>query len=207
MIVTNIEDLAKGRYRVSLDGEFAFVLYRGELTKYKIELDKELEQEKYFYILDELLPKRAKLRAMNLLMKHSFTEQQLRNKLIEGEYPDRIIDEAMEYVKSFHYIDDEAYTRDFITSHSSDKSIARMRMDLSNKGIHKDVFNKVLMELEEQGDSIDENTQINKLLYKKKYNPRNATYEETLKIYAFLMRKGYSFEQIRKCIDGFDCLT
>ena len=36
MIVTRTEPINKTKYAVSIDGEFAFVLYKGELHKYGI---------------------------------------------------------------------------------------------------------------------------------------------------------------------------
>ena len=67
MIVTGIEEMTKSRSRVSIDGEFAFVLYKGELRHFHLREGNELREEDYREITTELLPKRAKLRAMNLL--------------------------------------------------------------------------------------------------------------------------------------------
>ena len=36
MTVTKIEPLSKTRYKVYLDGQFAFTLYKGELSRYHI---------------------------------------------------------------------------------------------------------------------------------------------------------------------------
>ena len=36
MIVTNIEAVAKNKYKVYLDERFAFVLYKGELSRYRV---------------------------------------------------------------------------------------------------------------------------------------------------------------------------
>lgn len=55
--------------------------------------------------------KRAKLRAMHLLNDMDRTESQLRTKLLNGDYPADIADEAIAYVKSFGYINDESYYR------------------------------------------------------------------------------------------------
>ena len=67
MIVTRTEPINKTKYAVSIDGEFAFVLYKGELHKYGIAQDRELPPHVYEEIMENVLPKRAKLRCMNLL--------------------------------------------------------------------------------------------------------------------------------------------
>ena len=56
--------------------------------------------------MQEVLPKRAKLRAMNLLQGREYTTSQLRTKLQQGYYPPEIIEQAIEYEAGFHYKDD-----------------------------------------------------------------------------------------------------
>ena len=56
MIVTDIIEVTKAKSRVFLDGEFAFVLYKGELRLYKIRKDEEIKQETVDEILGTLLP-------------------------------------------------------------------------------------------------------------------------------------------------------
>ena len=46
----------------------------------------------------------------------------------------------------------------------------------------------------------DEQTMIAKLLQKKQYDSEKADYKEQQKMFAFLLRKGFSPEQIRKAM-------
>ena len=41
---------------------------------------------------------------------------------------------------------------------------------------------------------------IQKLLQKKHYNPEEADQKEKLRMYNFLLRKGFSAEQVRKAV-------
>ncbi len=202
MIVTDIRELDKKRSKIYLGGEFAFVLYKGEIREYKIVVGEELEQNIYDEVMTVVLPKRAKLRAMNLLQKKDYTERQLRDKLSDGDYPQELVDDAIAYVKSFNYIDDERYARDYITYHMSVRSKNRIIQDLSNKGIGKDIYQNILEELY-QDDSDAEIEQIKKLLFKKHYDPETFEYEDKQKIMAFLIRKGYNSSDIRKAMDEF----
>ena len=101
MTVTKTEAVTKTRYKVYIDGQFAFVLYKGELSRYHVKEGAELSEGTYEKIRGEVLVKRAKLRAMHLLNAMGRTEAQLREKLKQGGYPEDIIDEAVAYVKSF----------------------------------------------------------------------------------------------------------
>ena len=84
MTVTSVVELDKKRCKIYLDGEFSFVLYKGELRDYNIMAGQEISDANYQEIIDVILPKRCKLRAMNLLQKKDYTEKQLRDKLSEG---------------------------------------------------------------------------------------------------------------------------
>ncbi|MCP6059851.1 hypothetical protein NL388_31820, partial [Klebsiella pneumoniae] len=65
--------------------------------------------------MEEILPKRAKIRAMHLLQKREYTVAQLKEKLEKGCYPERIIEDALDYVASFHYTDDLRFALQYIT--------------------------------------------------------------------------------------------
>lgn len=198
--VTGVEPLDKKRYKVFLDNEFAFVLYKGELRSLGIEVDREISTCNYDKIMHEILPKRAKLRAMNLLKSKSYTQKQLEEKLQAGFYPQSIIDEALEYVKSFHYVDDEMYARDYVTYQSSKRPMKRIVIDLQRKGISKDIINKVLAEQEDDEMQDAEALMIQDFLRKKHFDNSTATIEERRKICAALMRKGFAFESIRSIL-------
>ena len=90
MTVTKIDPLTKTRFQVYVDGYPAFVLYKGELSRYEIEPEGELDKEVYEEILQKVILKRAKARALHLLNDMGRTEAQLREKLLQGGYPESV---------------------------------------------------------------------------------------------------------------------
>ena len=200
MLVTQISEASKSRYRVYLDGQFAFVLYKGELRQFQIKENQELSQESYQQIMTQILPKRAKLRSMNLLQSRDYTRKQLEDRLTQGDYPPECIEEAIAYVESYGYIDDRRYARDFIEYHIQTKSRTRIETDLMRKGVAQDVIRAAFDELGNMGVEQDESEIIRDLLRKKKYCPDTATKQEQQKIYGFLFRKGFSSETIMKAL-------
>lgn len=204
MTVTNISEINKSRSKVYIDGEFAFVLYKGELRLYHIEEGGEISREVYQTILTQVLPKRAKLRAMNLLMKKEYTEYELRKKLHDGEYPETVIDEAIDYIISYRYIDDLRYATDYITAHEDTRSRRRIEQDLMNKGISKATLEKAWISWENSGGEQNEEAMIKKLLEKRKYNPETAEIKEQQRTYAFLMRKGFNSDTVRKMMRTYE---
>lgn len=203
-IITDIVPIDKKRDRIYVDGEYAFPLYKGEVFSLSLEINKEISDEVYRQVYEEILPKRCKLRAMHLLEKRPYTRMKLKNKLLEGLYPEDIVEEALQYVESFHYIDDELYARDYILSQLNVRSEKDIKLRLRERGIEENIYEKVKYQLMDEGFFEDEEEKlIEKQLRKKGYSP-DMEYEDKLKILNFLYRKGFSTEKIRKAMDGFE---
>jgi regulatory protein len=197
MYVTKIEPVTKAKYKVFLDEQFAFVLYKGELSRYKIQEDAHLSEDTIQEIKKEILEKRAKLRAMHLLERMDRTEAELYDKLKRDLYPEDIIEIAMRYVKSFGYLGDVGYAKRFVESRQGSKSKLEIKMSLLQKGVSKEIISEVL---EVYYHEQDESAAIQKLLEKKRFMAETATEEEKRKIYGYLMRKGFSYEDVRRAI-------
>lgn len=197
MIVTAIEIVPNGKRKIFLDEEFAFVLYKGELSRYHIKEGEELLEEFYQTITTEVLVKRARLRSMNILKSFDKTEEELRRKLQQGMYPKDIIDNAIEYVKSYGYIDDSRYVQNYITYKGRRKSKRMIEMELMGKGIDKDIITSIYEEVEENMDL----KLIRKLVEKKRIDFATIDRMEYQKLYQFLMRKGFKSEDIRQVLE------
>lgn len=198
MKVTQIEELSKARSKVYIDNEFAFVLYKGELRIYNIKENEEISNNAYNEIIKNVLPKRAKIRAMNLLTKRDYPTAKLRQKLKEGLYPDDVIEEALEYVASYNYTDDHRYALDYINYHENDKSRKRINQDLITKGISREIIDRAWISFEENGGHKNEEQMVRRILEKKNYFSNSLEYKEKQKIMASLLRKGFEMDTIKR---------
>lgn len=201
MTVTKIEAVTKTRYKVYVDEQFAFVLYKGELSRFHLEAGSPVEEEMYHKIRKEIVLKRAKLRALHLLNDMSRTEVQLRQKLKTGGYTEDIVDEALAYVKSFGYINDAAYARNFIETRKDKKSRKEIYAQLCQKGLDRDEIDRAFEECYEGNDAAQAITAI---LEKKKYDPETADATEKRRILGYLTRKGFGYEDIRKVLQVYE---
>lgn len=200
MRVTRIEECSKARVRIYLEEEFAFVLYKGELRSCRIAEGEELEEEILREIMTQLLPKRAKLRAMNLLKSRDYTAKQLHDKLKAGGYPEKVIEEALAYVEDYRYVDDLRFALNFIRGHADSRSRRRMEQDLLGRGIDKATLERAWTEWEEQGGEQDESEMIRALLRKKGFDREGADRKERQKMYGFLLRKGFPAGLVRRAV-------
>lgn len=204
MTITQITELNRTRSKIYIDGEPAFVLYKGEIRSYGIAEGTELSDETYHTIIHEVLSKRAKLRCMNLLKTRDYTTEQIRQKLKEGFYPQENIEEAIAYVTSFHYLDDERYVRGYISYHINDRSRRRIEADLTRKGIDKQQIERVYEEIAGEGEEDLEEQQIYEFLKKKSDVLQADDGAQKQKLIGKLYRKGFALDKIYKVIKKFD---
>ncbi len=200
MTVTDIIEYNQKKVLVQLDGHLTFPIYKRELAKYHIEKGTKTDVIVLQELLTVQLPKRVKLRAMELLKKRSYTTEMLRRKLLEGHYPEAMVEEALSYVSSYGYLDDLRYAEEYIRCYSESKSKRRILQDLHTKGITAETAEEAWKNHEESFAPIDELSQIKDILRKKHFDPEKADYKETVKMMQFLYRKGYRTEHIQKCI-------
>lgn len=197
MIITKIESVTKTKFKIYVEEQFAFTLYKGELSRFCLKEQGEITEEIISRIKAEVLVKRAKLRAMHLLNEMTRTEAQLRQKLKQNGYPEDVIDGAVAYVKSFGYINDEAYIRNFVESRKGKKSRREIYALLGQKGLNQETVETVLDEMYEEHS---EQEAIREILRKKHWDSEESDIKEKQKIYAYLVRKGFRYEDIRQVI-------
>lgn len=197
MIVTDILEYSKSKYKVFIDGEFAFVLYKGELRQLKLKCGEEIGIDTYKTITEELLVKRAKLRAMHLLEKRPYTEYVMRSKLRESMYSNEIIDLAIDYLKSYKYIDDYSYAVLYIETYSSNKTVKRIKQDLLMKGVKSTDIDKALQSCLDNGELCDEGEMIRAILKKRGFGINQMSEKDIAKTVNYLAGKGFSFDKIR----------
>ena len=138
--------------------------------------------------------KKAKHRALYLLERMDRTEQELRNKLAKNYEPE-IVEEALEYVKKYHYIDDLRYAKNYIIYKGQVKSRKQIEQELIlKKGVSREFVRQAFDESELE----DECRLIRRWMEKKKFDPETADRQGIQKMYLFLARKGFKTEDIRK---------
>lgn len=182
----------KKKLKICLDNGDAFILYKGEAAKLSLFENKVLTEAEYQQIIEDILGKRAVKRAMHLLERQQRTEKQLRDKLQQNGYPLECIEQALDYVKSYGYVNDYQYAVTYIRYHQEKESRQKLTQKLIGRGIDKEVIEQAL----EEEFEADERTQILELLRKRKFNSETADEAMRRKTVQFLMRKGFKLREI-----------
>ena len=197
MRITEIVPVTKAKYRVVTDEQLAFMLYKGELSRYRLKENGELPVETFQEIFKEILVKRAKLRAMHLLTRMDYTEAELEKKLMKGEYTPQAVKIAMDYVRSYHYLDDERYVTRYLSIYQGRKSRRHMQFELERKGIPRELIRRGQEAMEDEEGCADETDMIRQLLEKRCRNPKEADEKEKRRHYGYLMRRGFTSSEIQ----------
>lgn len=192
MLVTKIQAVTKQKYRIELDGQPAFVIYKGELSRYGIKEGQEIPGPVYRELVGQVLTKRAKLRAMHLLESMDRTRAELERKLQAGEYPREAVEAALAYVESFGYLDDRRYARHYVECKKEGRGKARLKMELAQKGVDRSIIEEVL----EEAELDDCRDTIRELVRKRRRGSGPMDDRERQRIYGYLMRKGFSSSDI-----------
>lgn len=198
--VISIKELNNKRRLVCINYEPEFALYLGELKKYNI-VENGIVPETVYRELEAVLCKRAVMRAMNLLKSKDYSEKELVDKLKASYYPQAAVDNALEYVKSYGYIDDKRYAANYVAFKAGSRSRHQIVGFLKQKGILSDIIQSVCDEY--YGDNSDAEYEVLlKQMAKKlsKYNEQ-PDYETRQKIKSYFYRKGFSAETIGKTLD------
>lgn len=192
--IVSLDKLEKGKWHIRFDNGECCVLYFSEIKGLHLKKGSYISIEIYEKILKDIVGKRAKKRALYLLEKMDRTEQQLREKLLVSEYPSQCIEDAIDYVKSFHYLDDERYAETFIRYKKEKMSRQQIRQKLRQKGVSREIIENAI---EEEYD-VEERVHIRSLLEKKHFSHEQADDGEIRRVYSYLLRRGFRSDDILK---------
>lgn len=203
MLITSCEPISKTRTRVTIDYDETLVLSNKEIILYGIREEHEISDRVY----EEMITSQrsaALVRAGNLLKGMDYTIQGMQDRLIRAGYPEEIAAEVTDRLVDAGYLNDRRYVETYLHLHLADRSLARIRADLQQKGIGRDLLQDVLSAYEEEnegGTAQQEIRQIARFLQRRHYDPYTMTYEDTARLKAALQRKGYSMERIRQAME------
>ena len=195
MVITQLLPTTKKRTKVYIDEEVYGPLYPREMKMFHIAVDEEISKEDKKQ-MDEILLKRGKSRALYLLQRSDKTEYELRQKLKQSFYNEEIINQIIQYVVSYGYINDERYISQFVQYKASKKSFKEIQMKLAAKGIAKEDTKELLSQVRER-----EADSIRTILKSRIKGTTILDQKELYKQYCYFMRRGFSSEEIKKALE------
>lgn len=209
MTITKIERQKKNVSRLSvfIDGEFSFGISEEDAAFYGLKAGAVLDAHEYDALISELVLKRAKHLALKYLSYSDRTEKEVREKLRQaGEFDENVITRAIDAIKERGYIDDEKYAALYAQSKANRRDgPLKIKLALISRGIDAKTADEAIAALEtDDAESAAE-------LLRKRTKGSVPDFAEKKKLYAYLVRKGFSgatineaFKRINSDIDWND---
>lgn len=197
MLVTAVEQGSGKRYKIYSEREFLFALYGREMKKYHIEEGTELPDHVADEILEQVIYKRAKERALYLLESRPYTCFMLADKLKHNDYPKIIVEQVVSFLQEYHYLDDSEYVRMYVESCSGRKSRKQLQCDLQRKGITRELCEAVMAE---QNYSEEECFRKQFERYTRGKDLQDRAVRQ--KVFRYLYGKGFSYYLIEEFMEN-----
>lgn len=144
--------------------------------------------------------KQALLRLLNLRPR---SEHEIREKLNKKNFPAPVIDEALQYFKALDLINDLDFAKKW-TAYRLLKpfGVNRIRLELKEKGIAKNIIDDVLSLASEE---VDEEAQIKSIMDRRAPKYQGLDKEKAKqRLYNYILRRGFNPQAVYKVIKKYD---
>jgi regulatory protein len=159
------------------------------------------DDETEIVVNEEKAPQKTFDRAVNLLAYKARTINELRERLLEKTWTnERIVDEVIEKLKTYGYLDDDQYAASFARSKILQKPIGKrvLRQKLALKKLDKETIEKALESAFEETSEAD---LIERAVQKRlRLKGKPETREDSKKFFDYLMRQGFNYDLIREAL-------
>lgn len=196
MLVTKLEPFGS-RVKIYINNDFAFVLYKGEISKYGLKEGQEIPSNTYSVIMNKLFD-RGKERALYMLDKSYKTKRYVMDKLKAGLYPESIIDKVVSFLEEINLINDLRYAEMYIDYKRGSKSKKQIVQDLYVKGVDKKLIDQAF----EESDFTDTES-LKKYIEKRKNKYDLSDRKDIQKFYSYLVSKGYSYGDVKDALKDY----
>lgn len=210
-----LQNQTEKKLTVLLDGEFYCKCYPKDLSVIGLkEGADEMDEHQLLCLNQTVLLPRAKKRSLALLGKMQYTCSALQKKLTNDGYPAKVIELTLDYLKGYHYLDDNGFANDYarvlLTKYSEREIMQKMLL----KGFDKNQIETAIRVAresyaDEENDSDKEGKPeylaIRSILSKKGYNAEDADETVKKKMVMALYRKGFSLSDIYAVMNVSEC--
>ena len=199
MQVTNLKQKGKSEeYYIEIDNTIKGTLQLETIYKHKIKVGSEISEQEFLQIKEESDRLTCFSKALSYISSRLKTEKQMKTYLLGKGYSFNTVNEAIEKLKEYGYLNDEYYAKTFAEIASKNKGKLYVKQQLLFKGVKGEIVNNLMQTM----DSDIEACQIvaSKWL-KNKTLPLDKKDKE--KLYRFLLSRGFEYETIRHVLLSF----
>jgi len=196
MVITAIEIQAKNKDRVNVyvDGKYSFSLDIFQVGELGIKVGREYDEAALNTLREESEFGKAYGRALELIARRPRSVKEMNEYAFKKKWDERLKARIIERLSQKGYLDDTAFARFWVRARAVGKPMSRraLHAELRQKGIDSAIIEDAL---QDEGNEYDELAALRELVKK-----RRARYVDEQKFIAYLARKGFSFDAIKRAL-------
>ncbi|MBQ7885118.1 MAG: RecX family transcriptional regulator [Clostridia bacterium] len=198
MIVTELKQKGKSEsYYAYFDNELYGELQLETLVKHHIKVGEEISNSQLEIIKEENDKLTCFNRALKYISSRLKTEKQMREYLHGLKYSNNAINQAINKLKEYGYINDEHFAKTFVEIYGESKGKKYLQRELMLKGVSQNIITSLL---EEQDETVACEMQCAKKI---KNMAKPISQKDKEKLYRFLLSKGFEFSVVKQCVSKF----
>ncbi len=196
--ITDLKEQVKNKKRVSvfLDGEFYCGLDIVTVMKYRLKKGDLIDEKELVNIQYNSELQACFDRALNFISATVKTKKQIKDKLKSLGYLDEIVENTLEKLINYGFVDDGDYATRYASTYKNAKGKKLIRYELIKKGVSETEIDKALLDIQSQETACLRVAE--KYLKSKEINEKNL-----LKCYKYLISKGFDYDDAKKVISTF----
>ncbi len=202
MNITRIVKKGKNDVAIYFDNDSMLFLAVEVFLKSGLKKGDEIPEDRFSFLIEQNKFFHIKQRAFRLLGSRLHASIELRRKLWNKDYEQKLIDEVIEDLQKKGYLDDQEFIRAFVAEKSNAKnwSNKKIKAELFKKGIASKLIDEMLSEQPTESDLENAMKLGNKkyeVLKKRNLEPK----ELRNKMSTYLFSKGFDYELIKEVCD------
>ena len=192
-LVSALRQTSPERVTIALDDGSEIKATLGVVAELRLFVGRALEDAELQQLRASASMALARNRGLELLSYRPMSCKELLDKLMQkGETPEDA-EAAVDWLREHGFLDDARYAAQ-VVRHYAGKGYGegRIRQELRRRGIQRELWDEALQEMPEPDDKLD------RFLASRLSDPRDR--EQVKKVSAALLRRGYSWEEIRAAL-------
>ena len=187
--ITDVKVQKKNGKRVSVyvDGEFFCGMQSIVAAREGVKPGAEIDENALRSLVSESESVEAFDKALAYLGKGPRTQKEIESYLYKKEYPGFAVKAALEKLSDYGYLNDSAYVDAYLSCYAGERGIKRLKADLMQKGVDKNLLEEKLSALDGQEEAA--------LKAAKKYMRAHENADKN-KLRAYLYSKGFDYSVI-----------
>jgi regulatory protein len=202
-----VQKKRKNRCSIFLDDEYAFGLDQDIVLQFGLKKGDQLTEQQVEQILLNEEKKKAKDRALKFLSYRDRSEKEIRTKLKDIGYDEKIIEWVIGELKRLKFLDDERFAQSYAQTQMITRPMGEyyLRRELKQKGLEAELIEQTIEKVYEEKDQLS--VAIELAQQRKKRYKNIDEIKAKKRVSDFLLRRGFDWDVVSEVMAQWEVLS